>query len=439
MSNYLAIATVTAALGRMVHAAAESSGVGSVSLDFGRPTAIVEGQTARKVHIYLYQVNPNTAWRNSDLPARDSEGRLVDRPRTALNLRYLLAFYGSQQTLEPDRMLGAVVRNLHARPLLSRQSIQDAISEHSELAASNLAEAIERVRLTPAALSLDEFSRIWSVFFQTPHALSVVYEADMVLIEAEEGGPSALPVLRRGPEDRGVVTEPDLASPFPVLDGIHIGAPEDVGVEPLPPSYPRAQLGGYLVLRGRNFRGDTIEVEFSHSRFSEPNHPRFLAPKRISIPLADRTPTEIRMTIPSNVAAQSEWRVGLYALSILVSAGGKTHTSNALALLLAPRVTGIEPHNPIPRDGDGNVTIALSVSPTILRTQTAALLFASLEIEAAPRGADTDPLQFVIQQPPAVADSVLRLRVDGVDSIPFERIGMPPQFQFAESQKVTIP
>ena len=58
MSNYLAIATVTAALGRIVQQAAEASGVGSVGLDFGRPTATGTGQTERKVHIYLYQVTP---------------------------------------------------------------------------------------------------------------------------------------------------------------------------------------------------------------------------------------------------------------------------------------------------------------------------------------------------------------------------------------------
>jgi hypothetical protein len=413
--------------------------VGSVSLDFGRPTAAVDGQTSRKVHTYLYQVNPNASLRNSDLPARDSAGRLVDRPQAALNLRYLLAFYGSQQTLEPDRMLGAVVRTLHARPLLSRQSIQDAIGEHTELAASNLADAIERVRFTPATVSIDELSKIWSVFFQTPHALSVVYDAEAVLIEAEEGGPSALPVLRRGPEDKGVVTEPDLASPFPALGSIHIGAPEDVGTEPLPHSYPWAQLGGYLILRGSNFTGDAVEVEFSHSRLSEPNHPQFLAPSRISIPPSDRTPAEIRLTIPNDVAAQSAWRVGLHTVSVHVSAGGKTHTTNALPLIIAPRVTGIVPQNPVPRDGDGNATLTLGVSPIILRAQTATLLFANLEIAAESRGADTDPLQFVIQKPPVVADSVIRLRVDGVDSIPFERIGTPPRFQFAENQKVTIP
>ena len=275
MSNHLAIATVTAALGRIVHAAAESSGVGSVGLDFGRPTLPGDGQTARKVQIYLYQISPNAALRNNDLPTRGPDGKFVERPQAALDLHYLLAFYGSQQTLEPERMLGAVARNLHARPLLSRQAIQDAISSHPELNGSNLADAIERVRFTPAAISLDELSKLWSVFFQTPHALSVVYHANVVLIEAEESGPSALPVLQRGKEDRGVEAVLDANSRFPALESIHIGHPEDVGVEPLPRSYSGAQLGAFLILRGRNFTGDTVEIEFRHSRFSEQGHPQF--------------------------------------------------------------------------------------------------------------------------------------------------------------------
>jgi hypothetical protein len=438
MSNYLAIATVTATLGHIVHAAAEASGVGSVTLDFGRPTANTDA-TTRKVHIYLYQVSPNASLRNNDLPTRGPDGKLVDRPQAALDLRYLIAFYGNQQSLEPDRMLGAAVRNLHARPLISRKSIQDAITNHnSELKDSNLADAIERVRFTPAAISLDELSKLWSVFFQTPHALSVVYDAKVVLIEAEESGPLALPVLRRGQEDRGVETAPDTLSPFPTLESIHIGVPEDVGVEPLPRSYPGAQLGAYLILRGSNFTGDTVEVDFRHSRFSELNHPQYLPSTKITVPPKDRTATEVRVEVPNDVAAQTEWRAGPYTVSVIVRAGGKTHVTNTVPLLLAPRITNISPASPIPRDGNGKVALAITVSPKILPEQTATLLLADCEIPAGLSAAVTETLHFAVPDAPVVTDTVIRLRVDGVDSIPFELTGTPPRLQFVDSQKVTI-
>ncbi len=431
MSNQLAIATVTAALGHIVHAAAEASGVGSVDLDFGRPTAPGDGQTARKVHIYLYQISPNTALRNNDLPTRGPDGKRVDRPQAALDLHYLMAFYGDKQKLDAERMLGAVVRKLHARPLLSRQSIQNAIANNSELNGSNLADAIEQVRVTPAAISLDELTKLWSVFFQTPHALSVVYDAKAVLIEAEESGPSALPVLRRGQEDRGVETSPDANSPFPELDSIHIGVLADVGIEPLPRSYPGAQLGATLILRGRNFTGDTVEVEFRHSRFSEPDHPWFLLPQKVTVPPGDRTATEVRVSVDAQ-------RVGAYTVSIIVDSDGKTHVSNALPLLLAPRITNIGPSSPIPRDGSGMVTLTVTVSPKILPDQTATLLLADREIMAQSHTTDTDTLQFVVADAPVGNNIVVRLRVDGVDSIPFQRTGTPPRFQFADNQKVTI-
>jgi hypothetical protein len=434
MSDSLAIATVTKALGTIVHKAIEAGGVDGVKLFFGRPTA-PGPQDPRSVHIYLYQVSYNAALRNNDLPTRGPDGNLVDRPQAALDLHYLIAFYGDHQEQEPDRMLGATVRDLHARPLLSRKAIQDAITD-SVLEKSNLSDSIERVRFTPAAISLDDLSKLWSVFFQTPHALSVVYNASVVLIDAGESGPSALPVMRRGQEDRGVETVPSILSLYPMLESLHIGVPGDVEAKPLPRSYPRAQLGAFLILRGSNFTGDTVEVEFRHSRYSDPNHPQFLAPKKVTVPSADRTITEARLAIPNDAAAQTEWRTGPYTVSMAIRHAGKTHLTNALPLLLAPRINSISPPNPISRDIDSKITLILTASPRVLETQTTTLLLADREIAAKKRNADTEPLQFDVPKAPAVSDAIVRLRVDGVDSIPFERVGI--QFQFVASQKVTI-
>ena len=74
--------------------------------------------------------------------------------------------------------------NLHTHPMLTRQMIEDAINEYSDLSGSNLAGEIEKVKFTPVPLSLDELSKLWSVLFQTPHALSIVYQASVLLIDA---------------------------------------------------------------------------------------------------------------------------------------------------------------------------------------------------------------------------------------------------------------
>lgn len=260
------------------------------------------------------------------------------------------------------------------------------------------------------------------------------------MIEAEEGGPSALPVLRRGEEDRGVETSPDVRSPFPVLESIHIGVLEDVGVDPLPRSYPSAQLASYLILRGTNFTGDTVDVEFRHSRLSEPNHPQFLAPQKIPVPPGDRTANEIRLIIPNDADAQTKARIGPYTVSVIVSSGGKARVTNALPLLLAPRISDISP-NPAIRDGSGNVTLTLKVSPKVLPTDTVSLLLVDRETPAQPHAADTDTLQVIVTHAPIVTHATVRLRVNGVDSLPFERKfepGKPPHLEIADSQKVTI-
>jgi hypothetical protein len=49
---------------------------------------------------------------------------------------------------------------------------------------------------------------------------------------------------------------------------------------------------------------------------------------------------------------------------------------------------------------------------------------------------------FVVKKAPQVKDAPIRLRVDGVDSMPFERkygiTGNPLPLAFADNQKVTI-
>src|SRR5207247_2351941 len=49
----------------------------------------------------------------------------------------------------------------------------------------------------PTAFSLEELSKLWSVFFQTPYTLSVAYHGTVVFIEGEEKHVTPLPVQER--------------------------------------------------------------------------------------------------------------------------------------------------------------------------------------------------------------------------------------------------
>ena len=194
MSNFLAIATVTAALQDVLQPAV-SQAVGLAKVGFSRPDA--SNQQTPLVNIYLYQVTPNAAYRNADLPTRRNDGSLVQKPQVAMDLHYLFTFHGNDDQLEPQRLLGAVATALNAQPLLSKQNIVNATSHFSFLSKSNLADQIERIKFTPTSLSLEEFSKLWSVFFQIEYSLSAAFQASLVLMESDDTPREALPVLAR--------------------------------------------------------------------------------------------------------------------------------------------------------------------------------------------------------------------------------------------------
>lgn len=193
MSNFLAFATVTAALRELLREAVEAD-VPGASVEVGRPEEPNGAGTVPKVTIFLYQVTPNAALRNADLPMRAPNGALVQRPREALDLHYLLTFQGNEVELEPERLLGSVVRTLHAKPVLTPRVIQRVTRAGTSLAGSNLADGPELVKFTPLPLTLEELSKLWSVLFQTPYSLSIAYQGSVVLIDGDETPPPTPPV-----------------------------------------------------------------------------------------------------------------------------------------------------------------------------------------------------------------------------------------------------
>ena len=202
MSNFLAIATVTATLRDLLQ-----EGVGTdvpvARVTTARPDDTISGTPETRVNIYLYQVTPNAGWRNADVPTRRADGTVVQRPQVALDLHYMISFYGDESQLMSQRMLGSVVRTLHARPILTRDLIRNTISSGVSsgtfpfLQTSNLADEVELVKFSPLHLSLEEQSKIWSIFFQIPYVLSVAYQGTVVLIEGDETPQKALPVRSR--------------------------------------------------------------------------------------------------------------------------------------------------------------------------------------------------------------------------------------------------
>jgi hypothetical protein len=196
VSNDLAIATVSAALKEtLVQALPRTLDEMEVKVVTGRPEAPSAGDSAPKVTVFLYQVTPNPSWRNADLPTRRSDGTAVQRPQAAVDLHYLISFFGEEKNQVPERLLGLVLSTFHAKPILAHDRIVEAST--GPLDGSDLADQVEAVRLTPVSMTLEELSKLWAVFFQIPYRLSLAYQASVVLIDVDVPMERALPVLSR--------------------------------------------------------------------------------------------------------------------------------------------------------------------------------------------------------------------------------------------------
>jgi hypothetical protein len=416
MSNFLAIATVTATLSQIMQESANEV-MSGVSVTTMRPES-VGNDPDPGINIFLYHVLPNPTLRNFDLPTRDSDGNPIARPQAALNLHYLLTFYGNEVDLEPQRLMGNAVSFLHAQPVLTSETIRAALeartggSADHYLYGSDLAQQVEQIKFVPLSVNLEELSKLWSIFFQIPYSLSLAYKASVVLIERELAVRKPLPVLRRGEDDGGVQVRADVTPPFPSIDA----------VQP-PKSQLGAMLGDTVTIKGHSLDGDSVVVSFHHPRLKDP----------IVVPAAASAvnENEIEATIPDKPA---EIPAGIYTVAVTVNAaGGRSHTSNKLPLVLAPKITNVPLS--VPADGSGGLELDLTCSPEVRPAQSVSVVLGDRQVTAEPFESQTGSLKFVVKKAQK-GEHYVRLRVDGVESELVDRGKTPPEFR--ATQKVTI-
>ncbi|HQF16591.1 MAG TPA: DUF4255 domain-containing protein [Methanotrichaceae archaeon] len=365
MSDFRSIAAVTETLRQTLEDAIKEDLEGSLT----SPLTSVKATTLRPipdasqasnlpeigVNIYLYSVGPNSSYRNSDLPTRRCKGELVQRPRAAIDLNYLLTFYGSDHLLEPQLLLGSVVRILNSKPLLTRKQIQQQKlnSTIEAVKLSDLADEIEQIRITPLMLSLEDLSKLWSVFFQTPYALSIAYQASVIFIEGTEKAQKALPVL-----------EPLLYIDTlrrPVIEQvISIGRSEAVALP-----------GDTLLVRGRQLRGDITMLKISG----------------LEVLVEDASESEISLRLTSPPLPIGGLKAGVNSVQVVHSRlMGKPEIlhrgfeSNAVAIVLCPLIKESVGGYQISISSEAIVNnissreIVVKVSPGVKRGQRAALM-----------------------------------------------------------------
>jgi Pvc16 N-terminal domain len=413
MSNSLAIAAVTATLVNMLDSTVggvlatlplnfpTTLGLTSVSVT-AKPLDKARGptDTGNQINIYLYQVLPNAAMRNNDMPLQVRPGETA-QPPVALTLHYLVSAYGqADDDTAAHVLLGQTMRIFNDNAVLDRQTIADALS------GNDLFEQVERVRLTLYPLSSDEIAKLWTAF-STQYRISAAYLADVVLIESAQASRTPLPVLTRGSNDSGIIAQASLLPPFPTILSVQ-----------LPKKQCSALPGDLLTINGHNLNGDSVTVRFSAAVLATPR----IAP-------ATGTAQQVTATVPVDPA---NFPAGSYTVAVIVSAAGQPDRfTNEYPLQVAPVLSNILPASA----PAGSVTFTVDCAPDAQATQRVSLLFGDAEVLAQPFTAPASNLTFVVAAA-AAGGYYLRLRVDGVDSLLVDRSVRPPVFD--PTQKVTI-
>ncbi len=443
MAGPFAVAAVTAVLKDLLNdgmANHDLSALGNVTVTALPPDRIpvTAAEEKSQLNLFLFQVAPNLAWRNTALPSRSVSGERLTNPPLALDLRYLVTAYGKEE-FHSEALLGYAMQVLHENPVLTREMVNATLKPALPagvtlppglglLSTSDLAEQVELVKITPAYLGAEEMSRLWSAM-QAKYRPTAVYTLSVVLIQADKAKKSPLPVLKQGDDGKGPQAQSNLIPPFPSIESFT-----------LPKNQVEGLLGDLVTVSGHHFAGDTgnpADVTVAARLVSL----RLDAPVLVAVPLGSRTDKGLTFTIPNTPLTLP---AGVYAMAVAVTptaAPGETITSNEVLLVVSPKITGgLAPA--IARaavdvvTGLGTATINITCSPDVLPEQRVTLALGAKEVVAGPHPLKTSALTFVAKNM-AAGEYFVRLGVDGAESILVDRSD-PKNLMFDATRKVEL-
>lgn len=413
MSNFLSIAAVTAALKKLLEDNLEplsSTLVGGeqVGVTAYAPTRVRGIQSGDnpdyQLNLYLYQTELNAAWRNQDLPTVKT-GESAPPP-LALNLHYLLSAYGPSDEINTQKILGLGMSIFNSYPILDKAMIRDA------LGGNDLYAQVERIKLAPLAMSLEEISKLWSTF-QTAYQISAIYQVSVVLIENMRTARTPLPVLSIGANNRGIISQPSMVSPY-----AEIRRTEAATKQPAMALQDFDSIhSNRLIVTGANLKGNDLTLSIK-SAYSD-----------VTLPYSIVTHSAQQVTIdlgPNISLGDGTFPAGAYSLTASVSRPGSTELTNAVSFAVAPQITSISATG----HSEDGYTVSVISALTIFPQQSVVLLIGSYALTSAQRSEPTETLEFEV--PAGALPSGLypvRLRVDGIDTLLVDRSKMPPVFK----------
>jgi len=359
VSSALAIAAVTAVIKDLLNNGAIANDLSALA---GNPVRVTSkapdllktgADEEPGLNLFLYHTTHNTTLRNSALPAFNPRGDRVSNPPLALDLHYLLTAYGKDE-YQAEILMGYAMQLLHETPVLSPGAIRDSLSAipslqvsgsilppaYQALAAADLADQIELVKIAPEPLTIEDLSKLWSAFQANHFRLTAAYTASVVLIQSQKSTRAALPVLT-----------PNLY--VMPLSHPHI---REVVSAAAPPADVRITAASTIRIEGSGLRGDVTRVQIGEA----------------TVTPAD--PTESRITIDLNTVGGL--RAGVQATQVIhqllmgAPAPGQPHRgfeSNATAFVLHPTIT-------VPATCSlAAGTLAVGFTPAVAKTQRVTL------------------------------------------------------------------
>jgi len=300
VSGALALAAVTAVIKDLLNNGVIANDLASMAGNPVRVTSKAPDQLKTGndeqagLNLFLYHTTHNTTIRNNNLPAFDPRGDRVSNPPLALDLHYLLMAYGKDE-YQAEILMGYAMQQLHETPVLTRGAIRASLSAipslqvsgsmlpaaFQALAASDLADQIELVKIVPEPLSVEEISRLWAAFQANHFRLTAGYTASVVLIQSQKSTRASLPVLKPN-----LYVAP-LARP-------HI---DDVVSSAAPPADTRITASSTIQIRGSGLRADVTRVQIGE----------------VAVPIAD--PDDAQIAVDLNTVAGL--RAGVQATQVI--------------------------------------------------------------------------------------------------------------------------
>jgi Pvc16 N-terminal domain/IPT/TIG domain len=411
MSNSLAIAAVSAVLRDLLNQALIDQGVSAtignpVTVTALPPDRITVGETEQpQLNVFLYHIASNAGWSNSALPSRDRDGSRITNAPLALDLFYLLSAYGKND-FDCEILLGCAMQMLHETPVLPRDTIRTSLGGNppASLAAADLADQIEQIKITPQLVSTEEVWRLWTAL-QAHYRPTAAYRLSVVLIQSSKATKTALPV-----SSRNIITLPFR---LPFIAGV---TPQIV------------VAGASITLSGQNLKAAQTKVNFGVAGLVNLVDPKTISDSQIVAPL------------PGGLLSGINTVQVLQQLTFGTPADPHSgFESNVVPFMLAPQLT-----TPQPLSVKVGTKLTLAVSPPVGRSQRASLVIgaSTITIPARPASgpATTGTLDFPVPADFPTGVFPIRLQIDGAQS-PLEvdqNPSSPTLGQLTGNPKITV-